>query len=195
MSDDYSYLKKQYPKYISKEQFCKIAHISKRTAANLLNSGIVLCTISPKKTHTYLIAITDVISFLKQKESIEQAAGQHGRAKPKISSKIDIKQISRLSENDRRKFRKYISEEMKDFDDVMTVKDVCSFLGISPKRAEKWFREKTVFGFYYYKTILFPKTCLLDFFADEASFALLSSIPEYRALICGFLNAKNKGKT
>ena len=46
----YRYLLNQYPETVQKEQFRIICHISKRTARYLLQSGLVPCVQSGKKT-------------------------------------------------------------------------------------------------------------------------------------------------
>ena len=44
----YDEIRKQYPETISKDQFYRIAHISKATALYLLQSGLVHCIDSGK---------------------------------------------------------------------------------------------------------------------------------------------------
>ena len=53
----YRYLLNQYPETVQKEQFRIICHISKRTARYLLQSGLVPCVQSGKKTRNYTINI------------------------------------------------------------------------------------------------------------------------------------------
>ena len=50
------------PDTISKDQFCKICHMSKRTATKYLGSEIP-CSDNGKKTHRYAIAKSDLIAF------------------------------------------------------------------------------------------------------------------------------------
>ena len=57
----YRYLLNQYPETVQKEQFRIICHISKRTARYLLQSGLVPCVQSGKKTRNYTITCTTVI--------------------------------------------------------------------------------------------------------------------------------------
>lgn len=52
----YRYLLNQYPETVQKEQFRIICHISKRTARYLLQSGLVPCVQSGKKTRNYTIS-------------------------------------------------------------------------------------------------------------------------------------------
>ena len=65
---NYSHLKRQYPGYISLDQFHKICKIAKRSAKYLVDSGIVPAIDSGKKTHRYQIAIEDVIAYLRRRD-------------------------------------------------------------------------------------------------------------------------------
>ena len=63
------YLKSTYPDVITKDQFYRICHISKKTASYLLDNGLVPCTNSGKQTRKYKIHIDDVITFLDAREN------------------------------------------------------------------------------------------------------------------------------
>ena len=56
---------KRYPKEISKEQLCKLCHISKRVAKYYLDNGVIPCRSNGQATHKYAIRIRDVIAFPK----------------------------------------------------------------------------------------------------------------------------------
>ena len=57
----YRYLLNQYPETVQKEQFRIICHISKRTARYLLQSGLVPCVQSGKKTRNYTIMLMQAV--------------------------------------------------------------------------------------------------------------------------------------
>ena len=63
------YLKSTYPDVITKDQFYRICHISKKTASYLLDNGLVPCTNSGKQTRKYKIRLDDVIAFLDAREN------------------------------------------------------------------------------------------------------------------------------
>ena len=70
------------PDTLSKEQFYKICHISKKTASDLLNSGKVPCIKSDKRTHKFKIRKSDAIEYLKHKEGfIEYSSADHREIK------------------------------------------------------------------------------------------------------------------
>lgn len=68
MTKCYDEIRKQYPETISKDQFYRIAHISKATALYLLQSGLVHCIDSGKKTRRYTIRMDDVIFYMIDRE-------------------------------------------------------------------------------------------------------------------------------
>ena len=53
------------PETISKDQFCKICHMSKKTATKYIGS-VVPCIDNGKKTHRYAITKADLIAFLER---------------------------------------------------------------------------------------------------------------------------------
>ena len=61
-------IRRTYPETISKDQFYRIAHISKATALHLLQNGLVPCKDSGKKTRRYTIRTDDVITYLIDRE-------------------------------------------------------------------------------------------------------------------------------
>ena len=54
----YEEIKRTFPRTMSKDQFYQAAHISKATALYLLQSGLVPCKDSGKKTRRYTIKTT-----------------------------------------------------------------------------------------------------------------------------------------
>ena len=64
----YDAIRRAYPETISKDQFYRIAHISKATALHLLQNGLVPCKDTGKKTRRYTIRTDDVITYLIDRE-------------------------------------------------------------------------------------------------------------------------------
>ena len=64
----YSDLLRQYPEYMTKEQMYQVCHISKKTCLFLLQSGLVPCLDSGKKTRRFKIETADVIRYLEDRE-------------------------------------------------------------------------------------------------------------------------------
>ena len=64
----YSDLLRQYPAYMTKEQMYQVCHISKKTCLFLLQSGLVPCLDSGKKTRRFKIETANVIRYLADRE-------------------------------------------------------------------------------------------------------------------------------
>ena len=98
----YDEIRKQYPETISKDQFYRIAHISKATALYLLQSGLVPCIDSGKKTRRYTIRTEDVITYLMEREIHPEDyrapemwyAKRSGRTKPRKKRCNRLKKLS-----------------------------------------------------------------------------------------------------
>ena len=61
-------IRERFPLAMSKDDFYKVAHISKRTAEYLLKTGAVPCEYTGKKTHCFKIRTEDVLHYLTQRE-------------------------------------------------------------------------------------------------------------------------------
>lgn len=66
---DYSFLLNSYPEIVTKDQFYRICHISKRTAKYYLDNGFLPCVYSKKKTRRYKIRTQDIVSFLEDRDA------------------------------------------------------------------------------------------------------------------------------
>lgn len=64
----YQDILEQYPIYMTKDQMYRICHISKKTCLFLLESGLVPCLDSGKKTRRFKIKTTDVIHYLEDRD-------------------------------------------------------------------------------------------------------------------------------
>lgn len=69
MVSDFSYLRDLYPPVITLDQLYRICHLSKRKAKWLLESRIIPCQDSGKKTRRFKIQLDDVISYLEDTAS------------------------------------------------------------------------------------------------------------------------------
>lgn len=69
LQENHKLLLQEYPDGMSKEQFCKVANISKRKATWLLDTGRIPCERSDKITWKYRIRTEDVIFYLNNRIS------------------------------------------------------------------------------------------------------------------------------
>lgn len=121
---DYEEIKKAYPKTMSKDQFYKVAHISKATALFLLQTGLVPCKDSKKKTRRYTIKTKDVISYMQERivspEKFRAADGWYltrsGYGKSKDTGKD---KLMSLTPEQCELLRQYFENELTDYNDLI----------------------------------------------------------------------------
>lgn len=66
--DAYEKILESYPDPMSRSHFREAVHIGTRTSLYLLQSGLVPCINTGKKTRCYKIAKKDIIDYLKDRE-------------------------------------------------------------------------------------------------------------------------------
>lgn len=193
----YDEIRKQYPETISKDQFYRIAHISKATALYLLQSGLVPCIDSGKKTRRYTIRTEDVITYLMERELRPEDyrapemwyAKRSGRTKPR---KKRCTRLKKLSETEKKQFRKYMEAELVGYDDLLKVADVTEVIGYSSSAVHFWCKNKKLQSFHVSGKFLIPKSCFVDFMVSESSFDIKRKTNEHISLVRAFLENSAK---
>lgn len=155
----YKELLKQYPDEVTKEQLWKICHISKRTARYLLQSGLIPCTQSGKKTRNYTIKMKDIIHYLKHREIFPEkyklpAGSYNGSYRPKPVLPDNIAPAT---------LKAYYQELFRQYPDVITTKQASEMTGSSTSCIVKWIRAGKVKAFPKCNTFLIPKCCLIEY--------------------------------
>lgn len=136
----YEAIRREYPETISKDQFYRIAHISKATALHLLQNGLVPCKDSGKKTRRYTIRTDDVIFYMIDRElhpEVYHAPDNwyQGRSGHYTSRTTYRTELSKLTDEEKKAFRKMIEHELKSYGDLLTVVDVVDITGYSASRS------------------------------------------------------------
>ena len=135
------YLKKTYPEVITKDQFYRICHVSKRTATYLLDNGFVPCTNTGKKTRKYKMRLDDVIDFLIKREEnpllFKAPDNYYKDNKGKNESYAYSLNTNRLIRY-RRFLRMFLEFRLTACEDVMTPKDIEKIIGYSYKSVTRW---------------------------------------------------------
>lgn len=184
----YDEIRKQYTEAISKDQFYRIAHISKATALYLLQSGLVPCKDSGKKTRRYTIRIDDVIFYMINREKhpeVYQAPVNwyKGRSGYEGACEALKNRQTKLSEEERTIFQKYLEAELKDYNDLMTVAEVVEVIGYSNTTIHRWCQDKKIKAFKPYGRFLIPQISLIDFLASQKGFDLKRKMWKHMLLI------------
>lgn len=154
------HLKTTYPEEITKDQFYRICHISKKTASFLLETGIVPCRNTGKKTRKYKIYLDDVICFLEKREQNLLAWKVPKDYYQKKSKGLYNPLFHNTGEEE---MRTQLIEIMRNYDDVLTSKEVAGMLGCTNKTVNEWCLKGQLDSFLVQNRRKIPKEYLLKF--------------------------------
>lgn len=122
------------PDIISKDSFCKICHMSKRTATKYLGT-VIPCSDNGKKTHRYTINKTDLISFLErtsERHNITVLPPVCRYSKTAFSTKP-------LSDSVMAFMREYYARLLHSEKEILRVIDICRITGYGKTTVNNWF--------------------------------------------------------
>ena len=156
---EYQYILEQYPIYMTKDQMYRVCHISKKTCLFLLESGLVPCLDSGKKTRRFKIKTTDVIHYLEERDRHPE----YYKPPEGYYKQPHIPQPRVLSEHDLLVMRQFYEKELASWPDVMTIKQVSAFTGYGKTSVERWCTKGHLQHFCIKQKYLVPKIYLLDF--------------------------------
>lgn len=187
--DDFKHLLKQYPEYITKEQFRIIAHISKQTARFLLTCGLIPCQHSGKKTRCYKIKLTDVIDYL---ESREQCPALYSPSNYPLFKEVTTGRRLAVNPEEYPLLREYLLTTLADYPDAMFPEDVARYTGFQSASVRSWANNGKLKYIPFPPMIIVPKEYLLDFLASKDGLNRRSRTVVFNDLINGFLVWKLK---
>ena len=171
----YDYLLQDYPNYLTKEDFYKIAHISKATARYLLQSGKVPCKDTGKKTHRYLIPTENAIRYLEDREihpdEYEAEPGWYsGKVKHGKKRRRSKKRKQKINAA-RNKLKELTDAKLEELEDLLDINDICRLTGFSNTAVLRWCRSGKLKAFMVSGKYLIPKVCLKDYIATKCGTA------------------------
>lgn len=198
----YESIRMNYPKEVSKDQFYKIAHISKATALYLLQSGKVPCKDTGKKTRRYTIKTEDIIYYLIDREinpdfykADEDWYKYRSRGKnpsPRTCREAHRKQFLSIYSSDPKSYRAHIFENLDEFKDVLSVKDVVEFTGYSEPTVLGWIHDANLFALKSENKFWIPKISFAEFYASEYACHINQKPWKHELLIKSFLDKRNQ---
>ena len=189
----YEEIRRRYPETISKSQFYQIAHISKATALYLLQSGLVPCRDTGKKTRRYTIRTDDVIFYMIDREIHPEVYcappnWYRERSGRRTCCVAYQNEFMRLSEKDKETFRIRIETELQFRNDLLTVAEVVEVIGYNSETIRRWCKAKKIKSFNVSGKFLIPKICLIDFLISKYSFEIKRKTWKHLFLIKSFLD-------
>lgn len=194
----YDQIRKNYPENISKEQFYKIAHISKATALYLLDSGKVPCIRSSKNTHRYIIRTDDVIEYMIDRERnpckyIVPDGWYRGHSEAECGTQTFQSKLAELVPEQSDGLPTYMNARAEDCNALLNVADVSVITGYSSTTIRRWCRKGGLKAFRTSRGLLIPKQHLIDFLSSEYACVVTRKSKKHLKTIIGFLKTQNKG--
>lgn len=197
-------LLQKYPDTMSKDQFFRICHISKRHAKYLLDSGLVPCTDSGKKTRKYTIRTQDVMAYLADRERnpekyrapIGYYAGNG--SKPKRRGRGHLASASQILKFDftpeeRTRLYKTWKKRAAGYEDLLTTVDVCKLTGYTSKTVLSWCSQKRFVSFQIHGHNLVPKVSLLEYISSEQATAIVRKSQKHFDILWAFAQECHEG--
>ena len=145
-----------YPSYISKEQLCKICHISKRTALRLLEDGSIPCKSNGKQTRKYQIALADVEAFLLKRQARIKTNPREAR---NVYRPMSAEMKSLLPH--------VITDWLEPYPDVLSVDEVVQITGYGSSSVVKWCKKEDLQHYWIGRKFFVPKIWLQEFMLSE----------------------------
>lgn len=185
---------------LSAEQICKILHISKRKCAWMLQNGMIPCKDSGKKTRRYAIRIDDIILYLIDREihpeNYRAPDLWYKERSGHYNSRVTYRrELFSMTEEERRAFRKYIVDELAEYDDVLTIQDAAEITGYCDTSFHRWCQDKRMKSFFISGKILIPKISLIDFLVSPYCCSITRKTWKHLLLIRSYLDSCKEAKT
>ena len=146
-----------YPSYISKEQLCKICHISKRTALRLLEDGSIPCKSNGKQTRKYQIALADVEAFLLKRQ-----------ARIKINPREARNVYRPMSAEMKSLLPHVVTDWLEPYPDVLSVDEVVQITGYGSSSVVKWCKKEDLQHYCIGRKFFVPKNLAAGVYAQRA---------------------------
>lgn len=187
----YMRLLNEYPEWITKDQLYRICHISKRKAKYLLDSGLIPCKDSGKKTRRYLIQMKSVVDYLLDRDSHPQnyvlppewRLPSTSSAQPRLTPEILDKMY------------RFFTDTLTELDDVLTVTAASDATGYCRERIYKWLKSEHLLSFQTDSMYRIPKQYLIDFLASSYGCNLNRKSEWHKALLESFKMKRRKRST
>ena len=154
MTTDYTKMLKGYPTYMSMEQMRIACHISKRTARFLLESGLVPCKNTGKKTHTYRIRKAAIHNYLVQRDIMPERYILPENSYARSSTMPDYNNCNIITVD------LSLAEE---YPDVLKLRQAASLSRVMPDTVLAWVRNGYVKAFRISNAYYIPKQLLLEY--------------------------------
>ena len=182
----------EYPNGMTKDQFYRVARINKQHAKYLLDSGLVPCINTGKKTRKYHIATHDVITYLCDREDNPE------KYKVPTGFYIGKKRLlqAALGQACHRDYPTSILQSQKKqgcipygknltvgYDDLLTTPVVSELTGYSAQSIQRWCNQKILVGFKIRGTLTIPRLAVVEFMSGDRATAIVRKSSKHLDLL------------
>ena len=176
---------KTYPNIMSKEQFCKACHISKRTALFLLENGLIPYIDTGKRTRCYIIRKADVIAFAKKQNSgfNKKAWTEHIVKKEHLNEITSSVRIKMQLPKDPKVIREFYRNKLHDWPDVLSMAQVAEFTGYNRHTVGRWIFTGKLQALNTIHKYMIPKVWLLDLLMSENYSKIVRKTKQHRKML------------
>ena len=160
-----------YPDPMSRTDFRKACHIGTRTSIYLLQSGLVPCHNTGKRTRCYRIAKADVADYLRRRAAdparyTPPSGWYKNYPNHKPPENALIRRLD-LTGPRRKKLRSRLAKQLAKAPDVLTLQQICDITGYNRHTVSRWSTEGRLKPIMKTPTFRVPKVWLLDFLCSD----------------------------
>ena len=159
------------PDPMSRTDFRKACHIGTRTSLYLLQSGLVPCHNTGKRTRCYQIAKADVADYLRRRAAdparYTPPSGwyknypHHKPPENALLRRLD------LTGARRQKLRSRLAKQLAKAPDVLTVRQICDITGYDRHTVSRWCTAGRLRAIRRHPRFMVPKVWLLDYLCSD----------------------------
>ena len=190
----------QYPDSMTKDQFYRIAHISKRHAK--YPSGFGTCALPrfrKKRPAAIRFEPAMLLPFLCDREDNPDKykapkglyIGNSGKAKRRRSTTEIIR--FHFTEPEKTGLYKEWERLAADYDDLLTTSDVTELTGYSAQSIQRWCNQKILVGFQIRGKLLVPRLSIIEFMAGNRATAIARKSPKHLELLRTYAQECHEG--
>lgn len=178
------------PDVITKEQFYKLCHISKRTAMVLLRTGKVPCQYSGKQTRCYKIRKADVMQYMEKRELFPEL---YTVSKHWYDKRYEIKEAE-LPPEVHAQMRTFYATLLSEQPDMMTLRQVEAIIGYNRSTIARWHKSGDLLSLKVSGVCYIPKIFLIEFFCSFRFRSIAQKSPWHRSSLRRFHLSYKKQK-
>lgn len=176
-----------YPDPMSRTDLRRACRIGTRTSLYLLQSGLVPCTHTGKKTRCYKIAKADAAEYLRRREQEpEYYTAPSGWYKNYPTHKPSTRSLTGtlvLTDTARQHLHRWYEQQLSTLPDMLDTAQIAQLTGYSRSVVSRWCREGQLKSLLQHPKWMIPKAWLLEFLTSEAYNNIARKSQQHNAVI------------